>query len=463
MGLRAVSAIFYSLYLLALFAVGSSTPQNYYEGVADMLNTTGPKTNEYILHKDCKRFDISLNFSDTLIETLGKDFISTQFITSLNFSGNTIKSIASGAFDSLPALESLNLAGNRLQNLFSFNGHNNLKVLILANQSEIGYWNNLIIFGEYPELRYLDLSGNKINSINMPQNYHNIVNHLIKKYLFPKLKYLDLSYNFLNNFDYSHLFSHNLTNLNLIHNNLYNVDLRIFINLVELRLNYNSFEKIRNYCYDNTACIDQMPKLKYFSISHNSLSTIDEDIFFKMPNLVTVDLSNNALTGVFTVLNYELASLQNVYLDNNGLSSISMVYHLANLTILSVAHNKLQEIKPNFVNAPILKKLYLNNNEIRIIDENAFSNLKYLEVLDLNSNTLDKLPIRWSDDFKNLRYLNLSNNNFKTLESLSLSQCLTNIKIDLLNIQLTHTKTEFLRNLPENATIYFIPHSENNI
>ncbi|KAI4476464.1 hypothetical protein M0804_013592 [Polistes exclamans] len=462
MKLRAVSAIFYTLYLLVSITVESSTSQNYYGELEEvqMLNTTDPKTNEYILHINCKRFNISLNFSDTIIESLGKDFITTPFITCLNFKGNKIKSIASGAFDSLPALEYLNLAGNDIQYLFSFNGHNNLKVLILSDNN---YVNELHVFGEYPELRYLDLSGNKISVINLPSNYQNFFNPTSKKCIFPRLKYLDLSRNSLSSFDYPLLFNRNLTNLHLMNNNFYNIDLRNNTNLVELRVDYNYLETIGSNCPGQyILCMDEMPKLKYFSISNNHLSKIDEDVFLKMPNLVTLDLSNNDLRGIFVVLNYELASLKNVSLDKNKISSILMLSHLPSLTILSAAHNELQEIVSNFVNAPILKKLNLSNNEIKVIDENAFFNLKSLEELHLDNNNLDKLPIEWCKNLRNLRYLNLSNNNFKTLESLSLSQSLTKIKIDLININLSHMKTEVLRNLPENATIYLIPHSENN-
>ncbi|KAI4499226.1 hypothetical protein M0802_005809 [Mischocyttarus mexicanus] len=462
--LQAVSIRFYALYLLALFAVESSSSQNYYGELSDirMPHTTNQEMEEYIFEIDCNRFNSSLNFSNTDISTLGTDFINSPFIICLNFKKNKIISIASGAFDSLPALEYLNLAGNGVKSLFSFNGHNNLKALILSNQSNTNSHDSVSCFGKYPELRYLDLSGNEIGSIRMPSNDHYTFNRKSKQYVFPKLRYLDLSRNNFDEFDYSSLFNDNLMNLYLTNNNLYFINLLTYTNLVELKLDNNRFKSIKRYCQAGFVCLDNLPRLKYFSISNNGINAISEDVFINMPNLVTLDLSNNDLYGSFIELNYELASLETVYLDKNKLTSISMLHRLPNLSILSAVHNQLKKIGPFFVNAPILKKLFLGNNEMTFIDVDAFSKLEELEELHLDNNNLDNLPIGWSTNLINLRYLNMTNNNFQILESLSLRQSLSLINIYLINNPITHIKVEVLRNLPINLTIHLISQSENN-
>lgn len=431
----------------------------------EISNTEDPitedsDTEKNILKVNCHKFDSLFNFSDTFIKRLGKDFHKSPFTTCLNFEGNHIESVASGAFNSLPALEYLNLAGNSIKSVFSFNGHNNLKVLILANQS-LYYKQKLEIFGEYPELRYLDLSNNKISSINSQNDFQYVYNSANEIRVFPRLSYLDLSYNSLQIFD-GFLFNHNITNLYLTNNNLYNVDLRAYTNLVELVLEGNNIRGIVDYYYNEYVWIDEMPKLKYLWISNNHISQIDERIFQKMKKLVTLDLSNNELESISIAQNDEFDSLENIYLDHNKLFSISMKHRLSNLSILSVTYNKLKEIVPHFVNAPILKKLYLSNNEINAIHKHAFFKLELLEELHLDNNVLEQLPHKWSHNLRNLRYLNLSNNVFKTLESLSLSQSLPVIKIDFINNPLNLMKAEVLQNLPKNATIYLIPQSENN-
>ncbi|XP_014607833.1 PREDICTED: leucine-rich repeat-containing protein let-4-like [Polistes canadensis] len=424
--------------------------------------TDDPYTENNILNVNCNKFDSLFNFSDTIIKRLGKDFHNSPFTRCLNFEGNQIESVASGAFNSLPALEYLNLAGNSISFVFSFNGHNNLKVLILANQS-LYYERILEISGEYPELRYLDLSNNKISSINRQNDYfQDVYSSTYEIRVFPRLSYLDLSYNKLTTFNNNFLFNRNITNLYLTNNNLYHVDLHIYSNLVELVLEGNDIRGIVDYSNSEYVWIDEMPELKYLWISNNRITKIDERILKKMNKLVTLDLSNNELESISIAQNYEFNSLENIYLDHNKLFSISMRHRLSNLSILSVTYNELKEIVPYFVDAPILKKLYLSNNGINAIHEHAFSKLELLEELYLQNNVLEQLPNKWSQNLRNLRYLNLSNNAFKTLESLSLIQSLPLIKIDFINNPIIYMKVEVLQNLPKNATIYLIPQFKDN-
>ncbi|XP_043665774.1 protein artichoke-like [Vespula pensylvanica] len=482
---RTIYVTFCTLIHLTLFAIGTLETSYYNrlalesngmyrrdirqeKKIALHLNMEDSDTEEYILETDCERFDVSLNFSRMIIKVLGKNFVNSPLITCLNFEGNHIESVESGAFNNVPALQYLNIGKNSISSLFSFNGHDNLKTLILAHQSGWTYYErNLEIIGEYPELRYLDLSGNKISSINWQTNYQDSYNRINKKSAFPKLKYLDLSYNNLHEFhvyyDKSFLFNRNIAHLNLSYNYFINVDLRFFTNLIELRLDNNNLVAINEYCSRECVCISEMPRLKYFSISNNKINSLSRYVFMNIPELITLDLSNNELKDISAELFYNLNSLENLYLNNNKLSSIYSVIWLPRLSVLSIAHNEIQEIHPEEIfNAHALKKLYLDHNAIENIHESTFSKLESLEELYLDNNNLVKLPTEWDNNLRNLHYLNLSNNKFLSLESLSLSASLPVIRIDLINNKFIHIKAEVLRNLPENATIYLTPPSENN-
>ncbi|XP_047346170.1 protein artichoke-like isoform X1 [Vespa velutina] len=482
---QTVRVTYYILIYLTIFAIGSlgisyanrlalDSNDIYKKDIRQKkelalhINTTEySDMEEYILEIDCERFNVSFNFSSTIIKVLGKDFVNTPFITCLNFDGNQIESVESGAFDNLPSLEYLNMGRNYISSLFSFNGHDNIKVLVLAGQLISDYYVNLEIIGEYPKLRYLDLSSNKISSIRWPVSYQNSYNQFNRKSAFPKLKHLDLSHNnleqFYNYYDNSVLFSRNVTYLNLSNNNLRNVDLRYFTNLIELRLDNNNIMGITEYCYNEYLCISEMPRLKYFSISYNKIASLDQSTFKNTPELVTLNLSNNQLERILPETFYGLDSLENLYLDNNELSSINSLSRLSNLSVLSVSYNNIREIgSEDISNARILKKLYLDHNKIENIHESTFSELESLEELYLESNNLVKLPVGWANNLRNLRYLNLSNNKFIFLESLSLIKSLPVIRIDLMNNNFIHMKAEGLRNLPENATLYLISLSEDN-
>ncbi|KAL2748227.1 protein artichoke-like [Vespula maculifrons] len=378
-------------------------------------------TEEYILETDCEKFDVLLNFSRMIIKVLGKNFINTPLITCLNFEGNHIESVESGAFNNVPALQYLNIGNNSISSLFSFNGHDNLKTLILAHQSRWEYYErNLEIIGEYPELRYLDLSGNKISSINWPTNYQDSYNQINKKSAFPKLKYLDLSYNKLHEFHVSYD-----------------------------KLDNNNLVAINEFCSRGYVCISEMPRLKYFSISNNKINSLSRYVFMNIPELITLDLSNNELKDISAELFYNLNSLEN------------FVIWLPRLSVLSIAHNEIQEIDPEEIfNAHALKKLYLDHNAIENIHESTFSKLESLEELYLDNNNLAKFPTEWDNNLRNLHYLNLSNNKFLSLESLSLSASLPVIRIDLINNNLIHI-TKILTNFifPSSYIVFIMWHS----
>lgn len=411
---------------------------------------------EYIPEIDCEKFNESFNFSHTIIKVLGKNFVKTPFITCLNFDGNQIESVESGAFDNVPALEYLNMGRNYISSLFSFNGHDNLKILVLADQST--YVNELEIIGDYPELRYLNLSNNKISSIKWQKSY---------RCPFPNLEHLDLSYNniyeFHVNTDNYFLFDKSITHLNLSNNNCMYINLRTFTNLIELRLDNNNIEGISENCYGGYACVSEMQILKYFNISNNRIKVLSKNVFMNLPELVILDLSNNQLEEILPKFFYSMDLLEKLYLNNNRLSSIHSLSRSSKLSVLSVAYNEIREIGPESIgNLWTLRKLYLDHNKIEHINESTFATLESLEELHLDSNNLAKLPTGWANNLRNLRYLNLSNNKFMFLESLSLTQSLPVIRIDLINNNFIHMIAEKLRNLPENATIYLISPPEDN-
>ncbi|XP_043665775.1 leucine-rich repeat-containing protein 15-like [Vespula pensylvanica] len=473
---QTIHVIFCTLIHLILFAIGPleincEKVLDYGKSYNSMYNEDTSQEEAFALHRntedsdlekcimkgDYERFKVSFNFSYTIIKALGKEFISSPFIVCLNFEGNQIESVESGAFDNVPALEYLNMERNSISSFFSFNGHKNLKTLILARQSESSYYETqLEIIGEYPALLHLDLSVNKISSFVFPNSKWNSHYQISRNSAFPKLQHLDLSYNNLKEFTYdeSFLFNPNITYLNLSNNYFVNVDLRLFKNLIELRLDNNNLEAINEYGSSRSLYISEMPKLKYFSISNNRLTSLSQFVFINIPKLVTLNLSNTELEDIPLNVFHNFKSLENLYLNNNKLFTIYSVIYISSLSILSVAHNQIQEIGPEILNTHALKKLYLNHNIIENIHENTFSKLELLEELYLNNNNLAKLPTGWDNNLRNLRYLNLSDNKFMFLESLSLSKSLPVIEIDLINNNLIHMKVELLRNLPENATIY---------
>lgn len=411
------------------------------------------------LKNGCSKSEFSVNFSGSVMQRLGKNFISNPLITCLNLQGNQIENVEKGAFDGLPALRYLNMAGNNIVDLTSFGGHENLEILILANQSYDSYnyaSNVLEIAGIYPQLRYLDLSGNNIRQIEWiiedKYGYRDLSQQL------PKLTHLDLSNNIINRCFTHHLSSItlDLKHLYLSNNAMKFANLKYFRNIEILIADKNMFMNLnKNYCFDYSLCVTDMPKLKILSVSNSLLDRIDPDFFGHMTELTTLNLSSNSLNNNVDGLFDDCISLQNLNLDNNRLTNISVFKKQSNLYIFSAKKNNIEYINSeDFINMTNLRQLHLSNNNISNIDKNTFSSLKLLEELHLAYNFLTNLPAEWSNNLKSLRYLDVTGNKFKRLASLSLSKTLPLTELYLLDSKIISFSPMTLLALPENVTIY---------
>lgn len=89
-----------------------------------------------------------------------------------------------------------------------------------------------------------------------------------------------------------------------------------------------------------------------------------------------------------------------------------------NLHLLSIQNYQLNTLKPlQFLRMSKLQKLVLSNNKLMHVDENAFKGLeKSLELLNLDSNLLETVPVVALRDLVNLNKLSLSQNRIKTIQ-----------------------------------------------
>ena len=132
--------------------------------------------------------------------------------------------------------------------------------------------------------------------------------------------------------------------------------------------------------------LSQLPKLKKLLLAHNNIKIIPEAIL-EMPSLEDLNLSNS------------IENLEQFPLDHNGTSNLK-VLNLSNSHLSKQGH----AIKA-ILTYKKLEELYLKNCRLSLLQD-GWEELKHLKILDLNGNTLKRLP-------KSLRQLD-------QLESLSL-------------------------------------------
>lgn len=132
------------------------------------------------------------------------------------------------------------------------------------------------------------------------------------------------------------------------------------------------------------------------SLASNDLRSVDQDMFKACSNLLILDLSNNLLSNLSTIysaLRPVQFNLKELKLTGNSIEELIDFPKFPNLEILDLSFNKLKHIgDTNLFNLPKLSHLYVTNNLIEIIDQDAFKYTKNLQIVLLNSNKLKRLP-----------------------------------------------------------------------
>ncbi|CAF3587244.1 unnamed protein product [Rotaria sordida] len=298
----------------------------------------------------------------------------------------------------------------------------NLERLDLS-ENRFEYFNIPLILS-LKKLKILILSKNKIHHLNIQSSISSLTFHPSNS-----LIELDLSYNGIETID-EHIFeliSSQLEILNLRNNELITEKhLTFLIHLYHLRefyFDYNRLESI-NQLY--------LPlNLKLLSLKNNRLNYINLSILTRLGHLEKLYLSSNKLTQWSSTINNIFPSLEILELDRNYLSIISSL-NAPKLKQLNLDENHLGNKidKKIFSNLPSLERLQLRDNQIEIIDTNAFRYTR-LQSLDLTNNSLTIIPLL-NHLNETLQILSLRLNRIHTIDSLTINyyQILHTLELD---------------------------------
>ena len=219
-----------------------------------------------------------------------------------------------------------------------------------------------------------------------------------------------------------------LTRLDLSDNGIVNIDgLNNLVNLTELILSNNDITFFPS--------INQLELLETLDVSNNNIEQLGED-----------------LSG--------LSNLREFIARNNNICDISALDDLTSLEILDLSENDLGcggvGVSPDFsslLNAPLLREIYLNDNNLSSI-EDLRGKVLPLEVLHLENNNLtDITPI---GDYTGIEELVLYNNNISDIDDLS-------GMINVTEIDLSDNSITDFTDLLSIPNLEFIDLSGNNI
>lgn len=385
-------------------------------------------------------------------------------LTALDLSNNLLETAKLSNKRSLPSLKEIDLSHNLITNLDI--SRDDIFIFSSLERINLAY-NDLekvpdAIFEFFNNLTYLDVSHNSISSLspntfegiknlvylNMSYNHISDINSSL--FRFKVLLSLDLSNNLLYNLsnkDFSELMA--LTNLNLEANFITCIDENTFRNLISLNvlnINDNKLEIIHKDALISSNMLETV------LISRNKLNTLPKSLF-KGKHIKTFSIIENSLKGslergMFEGLNVNVLDLsnQNIQLiDNNA-------FFGAPLEVLLLQNNNITTLLPKCFNMlSSLKQLDLSNNKISIM---AFDkqHLGNLESLSVRNNALTVVKHEFFESLDSLQYLDLSDNKISRLESKSFGSLRNLISFEIsnnpLNLTLEENTFEGLSSLP---------------
>ncbi|XP_019899679.1 malignant fibrous histiocytoma-amplified sequence 1 homolog isoform X2 [Esox lucius] len=129
------------------------------------------------------------------------------------------------------------------------------------------------------------------------------------------------------------------------------------------------------------------------------------------------DLSGRKLKSLPPNFTEKAVEARRLDLQKNKLRKLSEISSMVHLRELNLSRNELVDFPLEIKSLRQLERLYLNQNNIKVIPEDVFCQLGNLQFLKLSTNRLAKLPADLSQ-CHNLSYVNLSNNCLQDLQAL---------------------------------------------
>ena len=235
-----------------------------------------------------------------------------------------------------------------------------------------------------PDIRHLDLSGNRIVSLHMAFDFYG------------QLESLDLSNNLV----------HTLGSNNF----------RLQQQLISLNLSNNALRTLAK------SALHGLATLKVLDLSNNNLTDLDEQAFRYTSELEHLDLSGNSLTSLPVGLLRNLHRIRSLVLNGNSLleSPAANLALTPSLERLDMSDNLVQELsKESLPSLPALTQLSLANNVLRSVSDDAFDRIPGLLSLDLSGNNVTYVPSAALSKLAVLTSLVLSRNPLGELKNLA--------------------------------------------
>ena len=150
-----------------------------------------------------------------------------------------------------------------------------------------------------------------------------------------------------------------------------------------------------------------MTKLRLLALNNNRLHFVANGAFSELHDLDEIWLRNNKLVYIPRGLPDNLRKL---YMDSNRIRIIEdgLFPNTSHLDYLTVENNQINRIQNRtFLGLRFLKSLNFRGNELRVIEAGTFDSLRNLSTLSLSDNPLERVEADAFRDLQNLTFLHL--------------------------------------------------------
>lgn len=400
-----------------------------------------------ILDKTINCYNISVDNLKLYEELHSEDDFSSFYPLTLKVTNSEIPLLPTSTFRNLKNLTVLFMENVKLKTIMpaAFNYLDQLKEIYLG-QNELttisdGVFNTLTV------LEKLDLSRNRIETItdhafvgtslrylNLCENNISELQEAVLNSL-TQLNVLDISYNSLKDINSFHNLQ--VHSFDISHNSMETVDFEVFQKAsLFLDFSFNNITQITNFNSSKASKIllshnrirhfERNENVEVLDLSYNDIDAISSNLLGE--NLVEFHISFNSISSFNSDTFYGLYKLTHLYLDNNNLTSIpnSCFKDLSSLTHLNLSGNRLTQFTfGTFDNLINLQVLDISNNHFKELPQYVLHSLGKLTYLFLQNNEISSIN---ANDLivhlHQLRKINLNNNTWSCLKLVDIVQTL---------------------------------------
>lgn len=271
-----------------------------------------------------------------------------------------------------------------------------------------------------PQVTSLDLSGNKIHSLNSTQlEASNDLTSIKTITDGTNVRHLNLHQNLLPKLDLNSFHSFPvLQTLDLSDNLIYAIHANTFQNLEVLsvlNLSGNHLDTLKHEWFQN------LGNLTVLDLSHNWIKELNNVVFWSLHRLVHLRIDHNRIDSVGLLSLKGLKSLRTFNISWNEIPVIQSgtLRATENLEVLDVSHNPIRSLQLVFRHAHNLRRLYASHlRMLSHLTRESFEGLDQVEQLFMTDCArLETVDPGALEPLGNLRMLDWRFNNFTTLPS----------------------------------------------